>query len=249
MSGRLEGRTVLLAGGAGAVGEAIARRLGEEGAWVSCWGWDEAAAELAAKLPAGGEAIEVDVCAEDRVAAAAAALAAQRGRIDVLVNGGAGAVPYAAAEAVGSEQWELALRRNLTAAFVICKRTRPHLAEAGGCVVNVASALGIIGSPGAVALGAAQAGLIQMTRTLALEWAPEVRVNALCPGVVAAAVDSASAAADGRSVADEWGPLHPLGGRCAEPGEVADAALFLASDDASFMTGASLAVDGGLVAS
>ncbi|MBS1880124.1 MAG: SDR family oxidoreductase [Actinobacteria bacterium] len=248
---RLAGRTAVVTGAGGGLGAAIARRFAEEGAWASCWDVAlDAAQRLSAGLAAGGQALAVDVREEPAVERAVAAVLESRDRIDIVVNNAGIAGPQAVAGETGLAEWEETLRTNLTGTFLVSKHCIEPLRRARGCIVNVASALAFIGWPQESAYGPAKAGVVQLTKGMALDYAPEVRINAICPGAIRTPmIESVLADGERERLLEEYGRIHPLHGRLAEPEEIADAALFLASDDASFVTGAALAVDGGLVAS
>jgi NAD(P)-dependent dehydrogenase (short-subunit alcohol dehydrogenase family) len=248
---RLEGRTALVTGASSGIGRAVARRLSEEGAWVACVDRDRAGAEIvAAMLAQGGRAIVADVSSEDDVRTAVSAVYAERGRIDVVVNSAGIAGPQTAVGATPLDQWRRTLDVNLTGTFLVCKHALPALIESRGNIVNVASALALIAKTDEAAYHASKAGVVHMSKSMALDYAKEIRVNCVCPGAVRTAmiesvlppgVDRAAALA-------EYGLIHPLHRRLAEPEEIADAVLFLASDDASLITGVAMPVDAGLSA-
>jgi NAD(P)-dependent dehydrogenase (short-subunit alcohol dehydrogenase family) len=246
---RLEGRTALVTGAGSGIGRAVARRLSEEGAWVACVDRDRAAAETAAEILAhGGRAIAADVSSEDDVRTAVAAVYAERGRIDVVVNSAGIAGPQTAVGATPLAEWQRTLDVNLTGTFLVCKHALPALLASRGNIVNVASALALIAKTDEAAYHASKAGVVHLSKSMALDYAKQIRVNCVCPGAVRTAmiesvlppgVDRAAALA-------EYGLIHPLHRRLAEPEEIADAVLFLASDDASLITGVAMPVDAGL---
>lgn len=246
---RLEGRTALVTGAGSGIGRAVARRLSEEGAWVACMDRDRAAAEaVAATLAQGGRAVVADVSSEDDVRAAVSTVYAERGRIDVVVNSAGIAGPQTAVGATPLDEWQRTLDVNLTGTFLVCKHALPALLESRGNIVNVASALALIAKTDEAAYHASKAGVVHLSKSMALDYAKQIRVNCVCPGAVRTAmiesvlppgVDRAAALA-------EYGLIHPLHRRLAEPEEIADAVLFLASDDASLITGVAMPVDAGL---
>jgi meso-butanediol dehydrogenase/(S,S)-butanediol dehydrogenase/diacetyl reductase len=244
MAARFAGRVALVTGGASGIGAATARALAREGARVVVVDLDrERGAAVATAC--GGELAVTDVADAAALTATVARAAAAHGRLDVLVSNAfaTAAGPIARLEPAA---WERTLAVTLTAAFTALRAAVPHL-RGGGAVVHVASVSGLAGDRGLAAYNAAKAGLVNFTRAAALELAPAgVRVNAVCPGLVDT---PALARALGRTPerAPALGAAVPLG-RLGRPEEIAHAILFLASDEASYVTGATLVVDGGLTA-
>src|SRR5579875_3153406 len=232
MAARFAGRVALVTGGASGIGAATARALAQEGARVVVVDIDrERGAAVAAAC--GGELAVADVADAAALAATVARAAAAHGRLDVLVSNALAA-------------WERTLAVTLTPAFTALRAALPHLPR-GGAVVHVASVSGLAGDRGLAAYNAAKAGLVNFTRAAALEVAAAgVRVNAVCPGLVdTPALARALERAPERAAA--LGAAVPLG-RLGQPEEIAHAILFLASDEASYVTGTTLVVDGGLTA-
>jgi NAD(P)-dependent dehydrogenase (short-subunit alcohol dehydrogenase family) len=239
---RLAGRAALITGGARGQGAAHARRLAAEGATVLIGDvLDALGAETAATLGAGGldvSYVHLDVADPGSWRAAYDLVEARFGRLDILVNN-AGIVHVTELADESLDAWNRLLAVNLTGAFLGLKTMLPLLRKAArGVVVNTSSIFGPSGAVGYGAYAASKAGLLGLTRTAALELAPHgIRVNALVPGGVSTPM-----------TADEPGggvvPETPLGRR-ADPEELAAAVAFLVSDDAAFMTGAELVVDGG----
>jgi NAD(P)-dependent dehydrogenase (short-subunit alcohol dehydrogenase family) len=249
---QLAGKTALVVGAATGIGRAIARELAAAGAAVVCADLDGAGAgaTAAAIVAAGGRALarRSDVTrAADAEADVAAAVAAFGG-LDVLVFGAATHEPTATVLELSEADWNRTLAVNLTGAFLVSRAVLPALrARGGGSIIFIASQLGRVGSAGRPAYCATKGALVQLAKVMAADHARDgVRVNTLSPGAVETGRllhrygDMAAARA-------ALGPKHLLG-RLGQPEEIARAALFLASDASSFMTGADLLVDGGYTA-
>lgn len=247
MSAELAGRVAIVTGGAEGIGRAIARALARAGATVAVF--DLAAADPDAAARAfGGHGLVVDMGDGAAVAAAVTEVAQTLGPPRILVNNAAMRTPRAKITDLAVEEWEAALRVNVTGAFHLCRAALPRMAEAGGgAVVNVASQLGSVAVPGAAAYCTTKGALKQFTRALALDHAADgIRVNTLSPGaVLTGRVESLYGGAAAAEAA--LAPAHPIG-RIGRVEEIAEAAVFLASDRSSFMTGADLVVDGGYTA-
>lgn len=243
---RLAGRVVLIAGAASGIGAAIARRCVAEGGKVVCADSDlDAANSLAGELGAPAIACRCDVT--DRGSAANAVEIARQGfgRLDGLVHNAAAPSEDGTVVDLDEELWKLEIGVSLTGAFLMSKFAVPLIAASGGgSVVLIGSQFGRVATAKAVAYCAAKAGLIHLAKAMAVDHAADkVRVNSLSPGAVATArllkrwpdLDAADAG---------LGPAHLLG-RIAQPDEIAAAAAFLLSSDASFVTGTDMLVDGG----
>jgi 2-deoxy-D-gluconate 3-dehydrogenase len=247
----LEGRTALVTGASRGIGRAIAETYADAGADVAILARDAAAlGEVAARVEAAGRralVLTCDVTDPEAVGAAVARTVEELGRIDVLVNNAGGnsfSMPLSGMRFSG---WEKTMRLNLDSVVHVTQAVLPGMLERrSGVIVNVSSVAGLQGAPLMSHYGAAKAALISLTQSLALEtaWAG-LRVNALVPGWVETdltdflrASDDAEAAALARVPMARWGQVA----------EIAQPALFLASDASSFMTGQALVVDGGLSA-
>jgi len=250
--GLLTGRTALITGGGGEIGGAIARRFAREGAAVAVGDLRIEAAEAVAKdiEAAGGRALalHLDVSDPQSCARSVADAVAHFGKLTTLVNVAAAVTPDGTAETLTLEQWNNALAVNLTGPFLMAKYAIPEMRRAGGgAIVNIASQLGQIGVPGRAPYSTSKAALIQLTTCLACDHADDgIRVNSLSPG----AIDTARSLRrfGTREVANRVrGPLY-LMRRTGTVGEIASGAVFLASEESSFMTGADLLIDGGYLA-
>jgi NAD(P)-dependent dehydrogenase (short-subunit alcohol dehydrogenase family) len=249
----LENRVALISGAAQGIGHAIAERFQKAGAWVVILDRDavagmRAAAELTrtcAALPVAFAA--ADLLIAEQIADAVREVKQLHGRIDVLVNN-AGIEIERSFEATTADEWDRVLGVNLRGAFLLTRAALPLFPSRGGAIVNVSSIHATHAFPGSLAYACSKAGLVALTRNLALELAPrQIRVNAICPGYVDTRLwhEYLRHAADPKALEAATTALHPLGRR-GLPGDVAEAALFLAADSASFVTGTDLVVDGGL---
>ena len=195
-----------------------------------------------------------DVSNSDQVSDLVAASLEHFGRLDVLVNNAGISGGSSLAHELELETWDRVMAVNLRGPFLCAKHAIPHLISSGGGVIlNIASTYGLIGAPLASAYCASKAGVVNLTRQLAVDYGPQIRVNAICPGYVdtdmggsrASLPPEQSAAANARREANA--ALQPIG-RQAQALEIARVAVFLASEESSFMTGSILAVDGGCTA-
>ena len=245
-----EGRTAVVTGGSRGIGRAIAEGFAEAGADVVPLARSESALEdvVAAVRKRGVESrLEtVDVTKSEAVEACFERVAGDLG-VDIVVNN-AGINPEAALgppEAVTDEGFEQVMAVNLEGAFACARAAESALRASEGVLVNVASVGGLVGLPRQHPYVASKHGLVGLTRSLALDWAPGVRVNCLAPGYVAADLtEEVRADEQLRRSIEERTPLE----RFADPCEIAAPAVFLASEMASYVTGATLAVDGGWTA-
>lgn len=245
---RLKDKVAIVTGGASGIGESTIKEMVKEGAKVVIADLNEEAGSLLANklCKDGKEAIymKVDVTDEEMVQRMVASTIDQFGRIDILFNN-AGIGSTQPTDEVSMEDWRNMLSVNLDGVFLAAKHVIKYMRKnGGGSIVNNASILGHVGQGATLAYTASKGAVVNLTKTLALEYASEnIRVNAVSPGYIDTPLIS-GATDEKRNLLIS---LHPLG-RLGKPDEVAKAVVFLASDDASFITGTSLAVDGGYLA-
>jgi NAD(P)-dependent dehydrogenase (short-subunit alcohol dehydrogenase family) len=245
----LSGKAALVTGASRGIGAAIAKAFADAGAEVALAARShDRLADVARSIQAGGRtaiAIPCDVTSADEVTACVEATERALGRIDVLVNNAGGPVFNAPFLEIQERGWQKLLDLNLTSVFRFCQQVGAGMVmRRAGSVINVASVVANRPWPALAAYSAAKAGVLSLTQTLAQEWgAAGVRVNAICPGWVMTDINRAFLA-DDRSLglAVESVPV----GRCGEPEDIVGVAIWLASDASSYVTGANIAVDGGL---
>jgi len=234
-SGRLRGRRILITGAASGIGQRTAELFAAEGAALTLLDCDRKRLASVAR-ETGGTAVEADVTQESSVTRAVEQGAGTMGGIDGVVNA-AGIVIHGSVLDVGLADWKLVLDVNLTGTYIVVRCCLPWLVKAPfATIVNIASGQGLLpNNPGMTAYAASKGGVVNLTRALAAELAPSIRVNSVCPGMV----DTPMTAGLERDL-----DRYALG-RIAEPLEIAQSILFLTATESSFVTGAALAVDGG----
>jgi NAD(P)-dependent dehydrogenase (short-subunit alcohol dehydrogenase family) len=250
----LDGRTAFVTGGANGIGRACVEQLQAAGTAVVFGDIEaEAGRELAASIadgPAPVEFVECDVRSEDDLARAESFAIDRFGSLDVVVANAATETPFDAAEMSGS-QWDEYLAVDLKSVWLTVKHALPQMrSQRRGAIVTIASIHAFVTSTGKFPYAAAKSGVVGLTRSLALDEAKsQIRLNAVCPGYTRTRLlmQGVESAADPEAAEREMLAIHPLG-RIAEPAEIANVVAFLASDEASFITGTSIMVDGGLSA-
>ena len=253
--GRVDGKTAIVTGGALGIGKATAERLAEEGAHVAITDIkdDEGKSVVADIEAAGGSAQywHMDVSDENEVAHVFEEVAEAFGSIDVLVNNAGITGPDKPTHELTEEEWDEVMAVNEKGVFFCTKHAVPYMKEAGGgSIVNLSSIYGIVSAPDIPPYHASKGAVRLMTKTDALEYADDgIRVNSVHPGfiwtpLVEEYLSEQGDVDEGRKQLDE---LHPLG-HVGEPVDIANGILFLASDEAKFMTGSELVIDGGYTA-
>ena len=250
---RLEGKVALVTGGSDGIGKAIAKTFAKEGAKVVVASRNEAKGKKAlAELNGLGEAtyFTVDISKPDQVRQMVDYTIQRYGRIDVLVNNAAICPPgdvLTTTEAI----WDEVIDVNLKGIFLCCKNVIPHMqANGGGTIVNIGSINSLMAMENEAAYDASKGGVLMLTKAMALDFAKSnIRVNCICPGAIETPMLNASleTAKNPQAARESLVQKHPLR-RTGTPDEIAQAALFLATDDSSFITGATIPVDGGILA-
>lgn len=241
----LTGRVVWVTGSSRGIGAGVARHLARHGAAVVVHGRrDDAVAEIAAELgPTGGSAVTGDVRDPDAVAAMVAAIDARHGRLDGVVANVGGAA-YGALADIDAARFAKQLDLNLVSAFTTVRAAQPLLAAVGGAAVLISATAAAGATPMFAAYGAAKAAVEHLARSMAAEWGPRVRVNAVCPGLIRTEGSMAAVFRGDEALAAKAGRTTAVG-RIGEPADVAWACHFLLSPAAAFVSGTTLVVDGG----
>lgn len=241
---RLEGRRIVITGGGGGIGAATARLFRQEGADIVLMDRDAQAVERVAG-EFGCTPLVVDITDEAQVKSAMQTAVERLGGLDGLVNC-AGVTTMDRLEHTSLAVWNDMIGVNMTGTFVVCREAIPHLRAAGeATIVIIASASGVLPSMSGGSYGASKAGVDMMGKYLAIELAPEIRVNSVCPGAVDTNMFRSSTKALSPKETSAFARTHYAMQRIGEPEEMAAAILFLTSRESSFVTGHSLCADGG----
>jgi len=245
----VNGKVALVTGGSRGIGESIARALGQSGAQVAIASRKiEGVTQAAERLRAAGVTVEPFAChtgKTDQIDALVAAVIARFGKIDIVVNNAATNPHFGPMLTADDAAFDKTFEVNARGYFNVAKAVARHLVDRGapGSIINIASIMGLAGAPLQGIYGMTKAAVISMTRTLAVELAPSgIRVNAIAPGLVETRFAAAIVA--NKDMVEMESKRTPQA-RYAQPDEIAGAALYLASDAASFVTGHTLVVDGG----
>lgn len=244
MSGRLAGKTAIVTGGGRGIGAGITRRFIEEGARVAVVQRKPPPAEL---LDNHTLYVQADLSRSDEIARAVAESVARLGGLDILVNN-AGIMFERTVDEMSEEEWERMMAINLKAPFLLTKRAMPELRRrGGGSIINIGSIEGLASNPGHPAYCATKAGLHGFTAAVAVDHGREgIRCNAIAPGWINSELSDLyiGAMADSARVRRELLVMHPVG-RLGEPRDIGNLAVWLASDESSFVTGQVYVIDGG----
>jgi len=252
MAGLLEGKVALVTGGASGIGRATALAFAREGAKVVIADVAVEDGEETVRMieESGGKAIfvETDVSQSDQVEALINKAVETYGRLDCVFNNAGIEGEQALTPDYTEENWDRVININLKGVWLGMKYEIPQmLKQGGGAIVNMSSVAGLVGFPSSPAYVASKHGILGLTKTAALEYATEgIRVNAVCPGVIRTPMVERATGGD-PEVEAQFAAMEPVG-RMGKPEEVAEAVVWLCSDAASFVTGHSMVVDGGLVA-
>ena len=238
---RLKGKVAIVTGGAQGIGAVIVQRFREEGAYVVLVDRQRDGGEVTARST-GATFIELDVSDHAAMGRLVGWVVDRFGGVDTVVSNAA-IFHHGPVEALTAEAWQEVMAVNLMPAYSLAHFAAPHLrTRPGASIVIISSVQAMVGFHGYPAYAAAKGGLLSLMRQLAVDLAPQVRVNAISPGTIRSHPEALEPAHE-----QEWAARHLLQ-RLGEPVEVANAAVFLASDEASFITGHNLVVDGGLTA-
>lgn len=251
MSSRLQGKTAIVTGAGSGIGHACALALAQEGANVALVGRRRDRLEqLAHEIGNSALALQADVSSKDQIDRVVADTARHFGGINVLLNN-AGVLHIGSAEQITEEQWDETFNLNVRGLWLLSRAVLPHMRKTGGgSIINIASVLGINGARNRAAYAASKGAVVLLTKCMAVDHGQEnIRVNAICPGFVETELTAKviSHAPNPDQVRRERTAVHPIG-RLGKPEDIAGMAVYLASDESSWVTGAVFPVDGGYLA-
>ena len=241
---RLAGKRAIVTGGGSGIGKAIAASFAREGAQVVICGRNARKLELAAaEIGPQCLAVAADISHADDTNRLVEQAVQEFKRLDILVNN-AGVLLAGTAESLTSEQWEQTFNTNVRAVWQLSRAVLPHMRKAGsGAIINVASVLSSLGARNRVAYASSKGAVLALSRAMALDHAEEnIRINCICPGIVE--TEMVAAFNLDEKARQQRISAHPMG-RFGQPGDIAGLAVFLASDEASWITGAAFTADGG----
>jgi NAD(P)-dependent dehydrogenase (short-subunit alcohol dehydrogenase family) len=241
---RLDDKTAIITGGGSGIGLSCARLFSQEGARVVIFGrrkdrLEDATREIGLNIMA----VPGDITLQEDIQRLVEATISSYGRVDILVNS-AGIFTGAPLHQMKDDEWDSALNINMTGIFKLTREVLPHMIEQkSGSIVNISSILGLVAAPNTAAYNTSKGALNQFSRSLAVEYGPlGIRSNTISPGLIA--TEMTEELMQDKDLMREWSKNYPIG-RFGQPEDVAQACLFLASDESSFVTGANLPVDGG----
>lgn len=239
--GRLDGKKAVIVGGSG-IGRAVASRFAAEGAQMIVTGISGKEHVLAGEAPENIVPLHCDLASEGDVEALFAAARDRFGRLDIVVNNAAASIATRPLHEIPVADWDQVMRINLRGVFLVLRQAVPLMLESGGgSIINMGSTAAFRGTPGSGAYAASKGGLVMLTRSAALDYAASnIRVNAVCPGTT----ETSRLDRLGTERIAELEARVPLGRLCT-PDEVAALTVFLASDEASYITGQAYLIDGG----
>jgi NAD(P)-dependent dehydrogenase (short-subunit alcohol dehydrogenase family) len=249
---RLEGKVALVTGAAGGIGRGIALKFAREGAQVGVLDLNEEQCQVVVDeiVRDGGQAqaLEANITDESQVKTVVQTLRDRLGPVTVLVNNAA-VMPAGRLHETSLEDFDRCVAVNLRGTYFVCRAVIPHMLEAGyGSIIHMASVTGILGLPGLAVYSATKGALIALARAMSTDYAPQcIRVNAVSPGTIDSPMlhNFVASQSDPDRIRRQFDQMHPIG-RVGTIEEVANVCLFLASDEAGFVTGANFQVDGGL---